>query len=188
VSPYEYVNVNTLSPLGGPIATEAGIYNLDVNGTTTPSFCVDLGHYSSGSQLPYNYTSLDNAPISPTGPMGAAAAKAIKQLWEQYFSPSMIASDAAGLQLAIWNQASIGGGWGSLVINSASIQALTAFGSMNTWLAANSSSAPQANLVALTSQNNQGYVVEIPDGGTTVALLGLTLSGLAAVRRKLGAC
>lgn len=192
VSPGAGVTINLMAPLTGTASTTAGIYNIEIDddgligGTTTAwdSFCIDLGHYSTTAWIDYTATQLYNAPISPTGPMGLPSAANIERLWEQFYAPNMNATDAAALQLAIWNQTAIGGGNNAWSFTAAQ-DVTTAYTTMNTWLAANPTAA-RANLTALVSDSNQAFVVEnfVPDGGVTLVLLGMSMGGLAFLARR----
>jgi len=191
VSPGASVTVDLLPPMSDTASTTAGIYNIEINDgviTQWDSFCIDLGHYSTTAWINYESTQLALAPIWPTGPMGAVSAANIERLWEKYYLPTMSATDAAALQLAIWNQTALGVGNYSWSFTAA-LAVTQMYGTMNTWLAANPSAA-RANLTALVSLNNQAFVVEgfvdqtVPDGGATAAMLGLSILGLGLVIRR----
>ena len=124
--------------------------------------------------------------------MGAAEATQIEQLWLYAYSPSMSASAAAGMQIAIWKIIGAGAtGGATFTLNSANDYGAAG---LLTWLSSNSS-APRANLLGLTGPG-QDYVIpnaggggghggSVPDGGATLMLLGGSLFGLAIFRRKL---
>jgi hypothetical protein len=190
VSPTEVVSI-TSSTLG-TASVYAGVVNLLVDGVATPSVCIDPFHWSLSGPQPYDSEPLSTGPKPPGGPMGTAAATEIEQLWGQYFSPTMSASDAAGLQIAIWEI--VGGA--NFTLNQANDYGA---GSMLAWWSQNQATAPLANLLAVTGPG-QDYVIRdsggvipnsggggdpVPESGTTILLLGGTLCGLLAVRRKL---
>jgi hypothetical protein len=155
-----------------------------VGGVATPGFCIDPFHASVSGAQSYYSEALSAGPKPPGGPMGASAATEIEQLWQRYFSPTMSAADAAGLQIAIWE---VVGGVDFKLHQSNDYGA----GAMLSWWSVNRMTAPSADLVALTGPG-QDYLIPnslrpqgVPDGGTTVMLLGGSLWGLLAIRRKL---
>ena len=60
----------------------AGINNLYIGNDSvlTPGFCIDV-YRESGTFGDYTLTSLANSPLGPVGPMGAAHAQVIEDLW-----------------------------------------------------------------------------------------------------------
>jgi hypothetical protein len=182
VSPYQVVSITT-STLG-TFSAQAGTINLLVNGVATPGFCIDPFHFSVSGPQNYNTQTLSDGPKAPGGPMGTAAATKIEQLWTHYFSPNMSATDAAGLQIAIWE---IVGGSGFTLHQENDYGA----SAMLDWWSLNQNTAPTDDLIALTGPG-QDYMIpnskppaSVPEGGTTAALLGGALCGLITLRRKL---
>jgi hypothetical protein len=179
------------SSLGNNLHVFAGVIDLSINGSPTVGFCIDPWHWSISGPQPYDLGPLANAP-KPPGPMGAAAALTIEQLWQNYYTAGISNTAAAALQIEIWKivDAAVGGATFSLV--SAPSGVVSLMGTMETWLAANSS-APAADLVAVTSllstrSPGQDYVIpNVPDGGWTVVLLGIAMLGLVGFRRRLAA-
>ena len=179
VGPDEVVNI-TSSTLG-TANVYAGINNLLVNGVATEGFCIDPFHWSLTGVQSYNTEALSLGPKTPGGPMGTVKATEIEQLWAKYYSASMSPQNAAGLQVAIWEVV------GSTTpadpnyfkVNGSDYGASL----MLTWVN-NNPGAPTANLLAVTGPG-QDYVIPVPDGGTTVMLLGEALCGLFIIRRKL---
>jgi hypothetical protein len=179
VSPCEIVNI-TSSTLG-TANVYAGINNLLVNGVATPSFCIDPFHWSASGSQAYNTEALSLSPKNPGGPMGTGKATEIEQLWAKYYSASISPQNAAGLQVAIWEVV------GSTTptdpnyfkVNGSDYGASL----MLTWVN-NNPGAATANLLAVTGPG-QDYVIPVPDGGTTLMLLGEALCGLFIIRRKL---
>ena len=100
VGPDEVVNI-TSSTLG-TANVYAGINKLLVNGVATDGFCIDPFHWSATGMQNYDSEPLSSSPKPPGGPMGAAEAMKIEQLWQYAYAPSMSAAQAAGLQIAIW--------------------------------------------------------------------------------------
>jgi hypothetical protein len=181
VGPDEVVNI-TSSALGtGTFNVLAGINQLVVNGVATEGFCIDPFHWSLTGPQSYTTEALSLGPKNPGGPMGTGKATEIEQLWAEYFSPSMSPQNAAGLQVAIWEVV------GSTTpadpnyfkVNGSDYGASL----MLTWVN-NNPEAPTANLLAVTGPG-QDYVIPVPDGGTTLMLLGEALCGLFIIRRKL---
>jgi hypothetical protein len=169
VTPYQIANITVDGFWSGNVY--AGINNLLVDGTPMTGFCIDPFHFSRDSSPGYDYVSLEDAPKTGNGgsSMGAGTANAISDLWAMYYTPSMSATNAAGLQIAIWM---LVGGSKFHVTNDFGAGALIA--SLSTY------AGPGADLVGLTGPG-QDYVVlrPVPDGGATVMLLGTVLVALA---------
>ncbi len=200
------------STLGSDLHVYAGIVDLTiVDGARTSnveSFCIDPWHWSVSGPRPYDYEPLTSAP-KPPGPMSAAAALQIEQLWAQYMtSPYVLSGDsktadewAAAMQLEIWQTlaGSISGATYSLVsvdnnFAGEATAVLGDLGAMNTFLASATKATPRANLFAVSSgvsrdgldNPGQDYVIcSVPDGGPTAVLTGLGLLGMLALRRRL---
>jgi len=184
ITPNEVINVVISSPsLNYSGGVYAGINQLLINGSQTVNgFCIDPFHYSSSSPLSYTVVALANAPKGdPFGSgMGSAEALTIEQLWGAHYSAGMSTANAATLQLAIWD---VVGGVDFTTTSSLNSTALSWITTVN----AAGYNGPAANLLGLTG-SGQDYVVQnVPDGGLTVALLGMTFLGLAAVRKKVSA-
>ena len=177
IGPNEVVQM-TSSTLG-TAWVYAGIVDLKVNGTPTDGFCIDPFHWSMPGVLNYQTEPLGDAP-KPPGPMGAATALKIEQLWQEYFSPTMSNPNAAGLQIAIWEL--VGGP--NFTLDSGNDYGA---GTMLDWVNKNPA-ATVANLIAVTGPG-QDYVIQnkCPDGGETIALLSMSLAGLAVMRSKFSA-
>jgi len=195
------------STLGSNLNTSAGIINLTVTqGTQTSNvigFCVDPWNFSSSSPLTYNAVPVASAPQTE-GPMTAAAAVQIEQLWAQYMTPAFALSSttatadawAAALQLQIWQTVagSITNPAYTYSLNSvdnsypgeaAAVAADQA--AMAAFLVSNPD-AVTANLVALDSPTAQDFVyapVAVPEGGSVAALVALGMLGLLALNKKL---
>jgi hypothetical protein len=192
VSPVAIVTLNASGTVS--IVNEgvyAGIYNLTVNGVATPSFCIDIARDQT-ENVPYtgyNYTALSAAPLSPSGPMGTAAAIDIEKLWAAYYTSALSDSSgvtAAALQVAIWED----------IANKVSGYSLTVSGNnavtseATTMLANLGNLTAQADLEALvlSQSSGQGYVVAVPEPATMIAgallLLPFGASTLRILRRK----
>ncbi len=170
VTPYQIANITVDGFWSGNVY--AGINNLVVDGTPMMGFCIDPFHFSQDSSPGYDFVALEDAPKGGNGggSMGADTANAISDLWALYYSPSMTATNAAGLQIAIWM---LVGGSKFHVTNDYGASALIA--SLSTY------TGPGANLIGLSGPG-QDYVVPlnfVPDGGATVMLLGTVLVALA---------
>jgi hypothetical protein len=177
-----WINSGTL----GTWDVYAGITELSVNGVMTYSFCIDPYQWSSSSTLPYTVASLASAPFeNPTTiGMGSNAALIISNLWAENYSPTMSASTAAGLQIAIWETIAAAPGMPSFSLVNPATQSYGVTGMINAAKAAVAAGNPGANLVALSSNGYQDYVVQnVPDSGMTLVLLGFGLAALAIVGR-----
>jgi hypothetical protein len=177
--------VNITSSTLGTAWVYAGIVNLQVDGASTQGFCIDPYHWSGSGPQTYSLVPLTSAPKPPGGPMNAATATQIEQLWAQYFPSALSSSSvAAGLQIAIWKLVTgVGnsGNTGTFTLNSPNDYGASTFIS---WVDSNPH-APTADLVGLTGPG-QDYVIPcVPDGGATVILLGSASLGLVLIQRKL---
>lgn len=185
VGPGQSVTITQNYPGGYTGQASAGIYNLLVNGLDTDAFCIDVSRSVFGQPVTYDVVDLDTAPNLPVGPMGTSAADQIKKLWAMnYAAATGSASIAADLQVAIWKTVATGATpYPFAVFGHAGADAMI--------LAAQTYSGSVPNLVGLVNDYYQSYtIVQLPsgsvaDGGTTLALLGLALTGLAVARRKL---
>ena len=186
VGPNEVVNI-TSSTLG-TANVYAGINNLLVNGVATDGFCIDPFHWSATGVQNYDSEPLSSSPKPPGGPMGPAEATKIEQLWLHAYAPGMTAEQAAGLQIAIWEIIGAGATDGATF----KLNGTDDYGASGllTWVDGNPTAAT-ANLLGLTGPG-QDYVIpnsgggggSVPDGGTTLSLLGGALCGLFILRRK----
>ncbi len=180
----------TSSSLGSNLHVYAGVLKLQVDGVNTTGFCIDPWHWSANGGLPYETEDLSLAPKSATNsspnPMGASAALQIEQLWAQYYNPAISNITAAALQIKIWqivDLAVTNGTFSLISIDGAdSASVYNAITGMDTFLGSNPN-APAADLVALTGPGQDYVVQRVPDGGTTVFLLGLAFLALALVRK-----
>lgn len=152
----------------------AGIVNLQVDGIATQGFCIDPFHFSSKSTLPYDLIALADAPKNFSGGMDAIKADQISKLWGMAFSSSMNSSQAAAMQLAIWEIVA-----GDLF----TIKSATDYGAAALVAQLGSYQGPKANLIALTGAGQDYVIATVPEAGATLILLGLGLCGLAAFRR-----
>ena len=168
VNPNEIVTISVTNFYTGGVY--AGINKLIVNGTPENGFCIDPFHFSLSSSAGYQFVPLALGPKSP-GTMGATKATELSDLWAMYYSPTMTAPQAAGLQIAIWEI--IGGSNFSISGNdygaSALIQSLASYHGKG------------ANLIAVSGPG-QDYLIHAPDTGSTITLFVLALVGLAAAR------
>ena len=152
-------------------------------------FCIEM-QYSDAWQT-YKVIELAAAPI-PSGPegqpMGATKADYIRELWSLHIADTTTNQGAAAFQAAVWEivyedaQAWNLNTWNptNLPTNSSVMVANTTVGDLaNLWLSQLDGVGPRANnLVALSSQGYQDYVVEIPAPGAIVlGLIGLGIVG-----------
>jgi hypothetical protein len=182
VSPDEIVEISDNAINGGSaIDVYAGVTQISLNGVTTNGFCIDPFHFSSGSALTYSEVPLADAPKAPPGDsgytgMGATQALEIEDLWAMnYTTAETNAQTAAGLQIAIWE----------IVAGTAPGEDFKVYGDTygaSTMIADLAGyTGPAANLIGLTGPG-QDYVIQaVPDGGSTVVLLGAGLIGLAGI-------
>ena len=162
----------------------AGVNKLLVNGTPMDGFCIDPFHFSSASPLLYTVEALSLAP-KPPGTMGPAKAAEVDDLWAMYYSPNMTPTNAAGLQIAIWE----------IVAGSQITVIGTDFGASTMLSKVTAYTGAGADLVGLTGPG-QDYVVQrtaavsAPDQGSTLILLGVASAALlaAGTAQKKDAC
>lgn len=161
----------------------AGIYNQTVNGVATSGFCIDVAHdVTIGEQFNnYYYASLLNAAAAPAGPMTAAQAVDIEELWAAYYTSAKgSALDAAALQVAIWetlgNGQPTGNGLpGYTVSDGAALgdhpdaTTISVFNQAQIYLNALPSLAATADLEAIVSPTGQSYVIAVPEPTTILA-------------------
>ena len=158
----------------------AGVNKLLVAGVPMDGFCIDPFHFSSNSPMLYTVVPLNQAPKDP-GTMNAAQAAQICKLWAMYYTANMSSLSAAGLQIAIWEI--VGGS--RLTVTGSDFGASNMLASLSTYTGAG------ADLVGLTGPG-QDYVVQrnailsTPDGGSTLALLGLAAVVLLAANPLMG--
>lgn len=180
-------------------AVYAGIYNETISdgtgpGVVTPSFCIDVAHdvYIGEKFNDYSCASLAGAPDAPAGPMGAAIATDIEELWAAYFSEAQTDSKgvmAAALQVAIWE---VEGG-GQNLGNGDPGYTVTAYG--NTAVTAETGKmidaldsgtlTDKADLEAIVSPDGQSYVIAVPEASTVIAGGLLLLPFVAGTIKKL---
>jgi len=146
------------SNLGSGLEVYACSIDILIDGAMTQGFCIDPWHWSDYGDMAYTAEDLTVGPKNP-GPMGTATAIQIEQLWEKYYNPGMSNSDAAGLQIAIWDLVSAsvsaatdGADWYTL--DSGDDYGASA---MIAWVNSDPTAAA-ANLVAITGPG-QDYVV-----------------------------
>ena len=159
----------------GTIPVDAGVLKLDVGGLQVDGFCIDPFHFSDGLMAGYQVVGLTSAPKGNF--MSLETALQIERLWGSHYSPTMSASDAAGVQIAIWEL--VGG-------NRFSLSSPNDFGAAG-FLAAVQDPAydgPVADLVGLTGPGQdygvaapsvQALTRVVPEASSTASLLGIAL-------------
>lgn len=179
VSPKETVRINS-STLGN-VNVYAGLVDLTIGGIgNVDALCIDPFQWANSGS--FKVANLGDAPV--TREMGAAAASLVSKLWALNYEDAKTNSHkAAGLQIAVWEV--VGGAGFSFLndyLNNVDLGSIA-----NAMITeATNYQGPGAKLVALTNREKQDFVVQqVPDGGTTVLLLGLGLGGLAFFRRRL---
>lgn len=202
----------------------AGQYNfINATGGITGSFfgfCIDIDQaVSHGQIINFDKKNLAEAPIPGTA-MGAFRASLIMDLWELFFDSIYLGNDyyddvkAAAFQVAIWeiiNEYGINGvsdvpsldvASGAFKMKNTSSTTNDIINQANAWLNDSrlNGSGTLANLVALTNNYKQDFVVELPtvpggggQGGeatpapsSLIMLLsgGLTFLGIYVYRRR----
>ena len=180
--PGEVVTINCNN--SGNILVDAGVLQLNVDGVLMNGFCIDPFHFSSGSMAGYQQVELTSAPKDNV--MSAGTALLVDRLWGSYYSPSMSAQDAAGLQIAIWELT----GGSCFKLSSSNDYGAAGFLSS---VESSNYEGPVADLVALTGPG-QDYAVErtsvtqfvqtVPDNASTLGLMLLGVIGLFCLPRK----
>lgn len=206
-----YMGVNTTytasgSYAGGSYNSYVGAYNIRVNnGDTFASFCIDIYDLSGTKEQNYTYnvTPLADAPQSggdSNTQMGEPGALAVRKLWDMYYQAAT--SDlktAAALQVAIWEVVNEKGS-GSYSLTGGSFTA-TGGNFVNTSATGELADIAQEMLDSIASHNpadlpnlfayvntfdNTHYqdFIGVPDGGVTLALLGISMGGLVFFARR----
>ena len=157
-----------------------------VNGVATPAFCIDVQR-DSGTSSDYYYNDLVNSPLAVAGPMGATAAANVEKLWAANYSSALgDNTQAAALQLAIWETVATGAGGYTVAIGGSSAIDIAVNNAANAMLT--NLGNTQADLVGLVSTTLQGYVVAVPETTTMLAgvllLLPLGVSTLRILRKS----
>ena len=190
-TPNELVNVNDpLLNYSGAIYAGINTFSVTSGLTTTAynGFCIDPFHWAdAGQPVTDSLVPLTAAPKSPAE-LNAFTAKEIEELWGEYYSPTMNSSNAAGLQVAIWELVS------SNAIASDGLPSGDAFTVVGNdygasrdlaSLATYSGSVP--TLMAVTGPG-QDYMLQpgtVPDGGRTFIMLALPLGVFVLGRRAI---
>jgi hypothetical protein len=178
VNPNRIVNITTIIygsslPHSWTGNVYAGVNKLLVDGVPMDGFCIDPFHFSLSSSSGYSFVPLTSAPKFP-GTMTAWDATLIERLWGSYYSPTMTAADAAGLQIAIWEI--VGGS--SFHLNGIDYGA----SGFLAFVSASGYSGPRAHLIGLTGPGQDYVVAVVPEGGTTWAMLGLAFMSVFLAR------
>ena len=178
INPNVIVNITVPIYSGG---VYAGINQLLINGSQIVNgFCIDPFHFSSTQSLSYTVVNLADAPkgdpLSNGTGMGAASALTIEELWAAHYSPNMSATNAATLQLAIWD---VVGGSKFTTTSGLNLAA-------ETWInTANSGHGPAANLLGLTGSGQDYVVMATPEPGSMTLLVAGLLALLVVMRKRI---
>jgi hypothetical protein len=160
--------------------TDVGFAAIKVgNGPVVDSFCIDPYDPSIAKSENYTAVNLSASPVSTFGnvAMNASAAVTIEKLWAMYYTSALSSvTVAATLQEAIWKAiAESNGGTVTGVEYESQANAML--------VDTQSYTGGLPPLFAWSNSSYQDYI-GVPDGGSTMALLGLSLSGVAFIRRK----
>ncbi len=188
---------------GGSYYAYVGISNLDVKGWGAfKSFCVDLYDYSGelGKYHTYELKPLAEAPQSVGNlntRMGDAGVLAVAKLWDLYYEAALAnLKTAAALQVAIWEVVSEKGlvnqdgkfslTAGSFTATGGNFDKTQAQKMLDTILDYNPAH-PLPRLFAFVNATDSTHYqdfIGVPDGGVTLALLGMSIGALAFFARR----
>lgn len=164
----EIVTMSTVGLDGGhKYRVYAGVLEIDIKNTgIVNGLCID----------PYQWADTKTVRTYTTS---ALEDSVIGKLWALYFDKALTDDHiAAALQVAVWMH--VGGMDFQLYYNDELKSLAESY-----IAAAKSSDIAAARLLRLHHGAKQDYaVLHVPDGGTTVLLLGLGLTGLAIIRRR----
>lgn len=151
----------------------AGMYNWNTGGTTyngvvyTPvagdpthfiTFCIQQNQYISGGATytnNYHFAPLTAAPVGAGAvPMSASTAEALEKMWAQFFGTLDTADEAAAFQNAVWHLVS---GYNPSL--SAGVDEY-----YDEYLNPANWKSGRANLIAITSGENQDQILQIKPG------------------------
>jgi hypothetical protein len=147
-------------------ATNPGTYaGSPTPGETFGTFCLEPDQeFPSGANVAYNVIDLESDPEN--GPMGAAKASAIRELWGRF--RTAIGSDntkAAAFQMAVWEIVTDTGrdlSSGVFRAGAGNAAEIAIKNQAQSWLNQVNGSGPKANLLALASPSDQDLVFEVP--------------------------
>jgi hypothetical protein len=191
-SPAQTVTLSSSGSISfSAVGVYAGIYNETVDGVATPSLCIDVYRDVTIGETfnNYYYTDLADAPLTPAGPMGAAAATGVEKLWAAYYNSAvadLTGQTAAALQVAVWEETAANPALHYTLTVSGNAPVISQAGGMLTALNDGSLTA-QTGLEGLVSPTGQNYVV-VPEPPTMIAgallLLPFGASTLRTLRKS----
>ncbi|HOA61992.1 MAG TPA: VPDSG-CTERM sorting domain-containing protein [Verrucomicrobiota bacterium] len=183
---------------GGEYNAYVGIYNIDVKGKGAfASFCIDIYDYAGnrGEYYKYDVTPLAKAPqsVGDVGiEMGEKGALAVKKLWDLFYKDALAnPKTAASLQVAIWEVVNEKGNGkyslkdGNFVVTGGNFDKDLTENMLKKIADYNPAQLP--NLFAYVNTTDKTHYqdfIGVPDGGVTLALLGISLGGLAFFARR----
>jgi MYXO-CTERM domain-containing protein len=162
--------VNNFTVLGGDPTELAPTFR---------AFCIDLAQtINIGGTFTYEVRAIEASPV-PGGPMGAAKADLLRELWGRHYAHVDTQNEAAGFQLAVWEIVFDSG----LDLTGGTVRATGEAGALATaasYLGSlTGNSVFFAPVYALSSPGTQDMLVPAPGA---LALVGL--AGLVAGRRR----
>lgn len=180
---------NTVLSINGG-SSYAGVYDLEIDGRAAQGFCVEPAQ-SVSLNTPYIYQALSLDAAYPGAPQRV---NDLELLLGKYGSLPMTPLHSAALQISLWeitgdDRAYDLGGGNFSIVDTNTLQAggftdSEAIELARDWLA-NLTGTKRARVTVYRHDTAQDIITwqNVPDGGSTVALSGLSLLGLTVARR-----